>query len=101
MKLTKRLTSQLGRDADKPDDDSDFAFYDWLRGTAERPTLLELLIWLIDDLKHETDPEEVRKILDLWKRHCDAAELKDRMTLLQKMMPRGHPFHKLKKKFEK
>lgn len=100
MKINKNLTSQLGRNADQPGKGSDFAFYDWLQGTDKQPTLPKIFLWLLDDLKEENDPAEVKKVLDLWQQSTDINEFKNRMALLEKIMPPHHPFHNLKNEYK-
>ena len=90
----KKLIGHIGHDADNPNA-GDAAFYDWIVGSKEAPLDTELFLWLLDDLKNETDTESVRALLQQWKKDCDAAEFETRIKLLAKILPPAHPFNAL------
>ncbi len=100
MNLLKPLVGNLGRDADNPATDSDLAFFDWIAGTEDHSTVVELLLWLIEDLKQEKDPDKIRSLLKKWRENNDDQEFSTRLILLEKLMPSNHSFHKIKKEFE-
>jgi len=91
--------SMIGREADDRFGKSDLAFYEWIAGEDPDKTVAEVLLWLFDELKEETDETAIRVLLDTWKQECDETEFKMRLKVLDRLMPAVHPFHEIKKEF--
>lgn len=75
---------------------TDLAFYDWIAGKDPNKTIADFIVWLFDEFKEEKNLETIRRLLDDWKTSCDEDEFKSRMSVLGKLMPDHHPFHKVK-----
>jgi hypothetical protein len=87
--------NRLGLDASHPEK-GDAAFYDWIAGKDAEASLAEVAKWMIDDMKEETDPDEIRSILEDWRSRCPAEEFHARLIVLSKVFPPSHPFHHVK-----
>lgn len=86
--------NRLGLDTDPAKKDA--GFYQWIEGEDPEAALAEVVKWLIDDLREETDEVPVRELLDDWRSRCTSEDFHQRLIILGKIFPPNHPFHHVK-----
>ncbi|MBU0540717.1 hypothetical protein KKF59_01985 [Patescibacteria group bacterium] len=91
---------KLGLDPADEEKKNDLAFYEWIAGDDPDKTLGDFILHFLDDLKDETSEKIIRAILQDWRESCDPKEFQSRLSMLTKLMPARHPFHKIRKDFE-
>jgi hypothetical protein len=70
---------------------TDAGFYEWISGADPEKALADTLLWLIDDLKEERDPETLRQLIEDWRLRCEQAEFFARIEALHKLFSPDHP----------
>lgn len=88
--------SELGREPDDDGSGSDVSFYEWMKGDDIEKAISEFLRYLIDDLREEHDPAQVKRFLDDWHGRLPREEFFERLGILSNLLPPTHVFHQVK-----
>lgn len=93
--------TQIGREPSSDGKGKDGQFYEWIAGGDSEKASGQFLLWLIDDLREETDITALQSLLDDWHARCTPKEFAERLEILRKLLPSSHPIHPLVQKYQK
>ncbi|MCR4278330.1 MAG: hypothetical protein NUV81_00265 [bacterium] len=93
----KSVPCQIGLDPADQGKRNDKSFYEWIAGEDPDKSTGTFVMWLIESLAEEKSKTQINLLISDWKNSCSADEFKIRMSILNKLMPKDHPFHQIKK----